>query len=32
MMAGTLAWDDLGLVDSVPVLETEEVMKIATGK
>jgi hypothetical protein len=31
-MAGTLAWDDLGKVDSVPVLETEDVMKIATGK
>lgn len=32
MMAGTLAWDDLGVVDSVPVLETDEVMKIATDK
>jgi hypothetical protein len=32
MMAGTLAWGDLGVVDSVPVLETDEVMKIVSGK
>ena len=31
-MAGTLAWDDLGRVDSATVLESDEVMKIATGK
>ncbi len=32
MMAATLAWSDLGIVDSSPVLETEEVMKLASGK
>jgi hypothetical protein len=32
MMAGTLSWSDLGFVDSSPVLETDEVMKLASGK
>ena len=32
MMSAALAWTDLGVVDSVPVLETEEVMKLASGK
>lgn len=31
-IAGTLAWDDLGKVESATVLESEEVMKIATGR
>lgn len=31
-MLGTLAWDDLGFVDSTPVMETEEVMKMIAGK
>jgi hypothetical protein len=28
-MAATLAWSDLMKVESIPVMETEEVMKIA---
>ena len=31
-MAGTLAWDDLGRVDSAVVMTTDDVMKFAAGK
>ena len=29
LMAGTLAWSDLMEIESVPVIQTEEVMKLA---
>jgi len=32
MMAGSLAWTDLGKVDSAPVMVTEDVLKLASGK
>jgi len=32
MLAATVAWADLGKIDAFPVMPTEEVMKLITGK
>ena len=29
MLAGTIAWDDLMKIENIPVMEAEEVMKLA---
>ncbi|MFC2012802.1 DUF3303 domain-containing protein [Chloroflexota bacterium] len=32
MLGATAAWADLGKIESIPVMETEEVMKLLAGK
>ena len=32
MLGASAAWADLGKIESVPVMETEEVMKLVSGK
>ncbi len=32
MLGASAAWADLGKIESVPVMETEEVMKLISGK